>query len=143
MYSDPLFFSSDAYDAGCKQVIMAWAPQADKDYMQAGFVVANADLVVDTQGPEALEVLASYAGIVVSKKLLNQAGQVDLTLFTKRSTNLPGGMAEVGFVHPKTGWYIQEDVLKGQAHGGSVYKLFNQYGERIATLDEFGNVLRK
>ncbi|GLF88762.1 hypothetical protein Saga11_00210 [Bacillus safensis] len=37
---------------------------------------------------------------------------------------------------PTSGWSILRDLGKGNSHGGSYYKLMNESGERIATLNK-------
>lgn len=44
---------------------------------------------------------------------------------------------------PKSKWTISRDVGKDNAHGGSYWKLMDNKGKRIATLDKNGKVLRE
>lgn len=78
-------------------------------------------------------ILAIMKKIPKLLKLTDKA--VDLGKFT---TKINGGKA---LKNAKTGWTIQKD--KGSnPHGGSAFKLFNKSGNREATLDKNGKVLR-
>jgi hypothetical protein len=61
---------------------------------------------------------------------------VDLAKFTIK-------VGKTKLKNKKTGWYIEKDRAGSNSHGGSAYKLFNNKGEREATLDKNGKVLRK
>ena len=75
--------------------------------------------------------------IKVPNKILKETTKVELDLFERISGN--GGPPK--WVGP-LGWYLEKD--RGNSpHGGSVWKLFNWAGERIATLAEDGKILRK
>ncbi|MCX8619133.1 VENN motif pre-toxin domain-containing protein, partial [Gilliamella sp. B2923] len=71
---------------------------------------------------------------------LNKGDQIDLSKFTNRQ-RVSGGKAN--YVDPKTGWILSPDRAGANSHGGSAWKLTNKKGNRIATLDENGSVLRK
>ena len=68
----------------------------------------------------------------IDKDLLDENGNVDLGKFDKNVKNSGKKMA-------KGGWTIEKDYSQ---HGGSKWKLKNEKGERIASLDENGKVLR-
>lgn len=74
------------------------------------------------------------------KSGVDKGDKVNLDLFSQRKSN-SGGRAE--FVDPKTGWKISPDRAGNNSHGGSAWKLLDKNGNRIATLDKNGNVLRK
>ncbi|MBR0588958.1 SAR2788 family putative toxin [Bacillus pumilus] len=84
----------------------------------------------------ALNSSARLATKNVKKSLLNDTG-VKISLFTKKVK----GKQE--WKDPKSGWSISRDLGKGNSHGGSYYKLMNKSGERIATLNKSGHILRK
>ena len=71
---------------------------------------------------------------------LNKGDQIDLSKFTDRQ-KISGGKAN--YVDPKTGWILSPDRAGANSHGGSAWKLIDKKGNRIATLDKNGNVLRK
>lgn len=71
---------------------------------------------------------------------LNKGDQIDLSKFTDRQ-KVSGGKAN--YVDPKTGWILSPDRAGANSHGGSAWTLTDKKGNRIATLDENGNVLRK
>ncbi len=68
----------------------------------------------------------------IDKDLLDENGNVDLGKFDKNVMNSGKKMA-------KGGWTIEKDYSQ---HGGSKWKLKNEKGERFASLDENGKVLR-
>ncbi len=71
----------------------------------------------------------------IPNKIKSASDKINLNLF-KRNNGVP----------PKwqgpLGWYIEKD-RSPNGHGGSVWKLFNRAGERIATIAEDGKILRK
>ncbi len=71
---------------------------------------------------------------------LDKGDKVNLELFNQRKS-VSGGKAD--FVDPKTGWRLSPDRAGNNSHGGSAWKLLDKNGNRIATLDKNGNVLRK
>ena len=71
---------------------------------------------------------------------LNKGDQIDLSKFTDRKKVSDG---KTNYVDPKTGWILSPDRAGANSHGGSAWKLMDKKGNRIATLDENGNVLRK
>ena len=74
------------------------------------------------------------------KSELEKGDQIDLSTFNQRKA-VSGSKGE--FVDPKTGWKISPDRAGNNSHGGSAWKLLDKNGNRIATLDQNGNVLRK
>jgi len=74
----------------------------------------------------------------IPNELKDKDGNVDLGQFKTR--------VESKKIKAKNGWYIEKDKgsSSGQGgHGGSAYKLYNKQGQRKATLDIKGKVLRK
>ncbi|WJQ80616.1 hypothetical protein [Brevibacillus brevis] len=72
----------------------------------------------------------------IPKRLLNDKGDgVDLGQFDKR---IDGKTRE----NEKTGWSIQKD-RGNKPHGGSAWKLRDSKGNRKATLDDTGKILRE
>ena len=71
----------------------------------------------------------------IPNKLL-KGSKVDLSLFTKPVRGSSDKAAS-------NGWKIVRDRAGGNSHGGSYWKLIDPKGNRIATLDEFGNILRE
>lgn len=86
---------------------------------------------------------AASGSVAVPSRLLKRDGQVDLDQF---NFNNPikgmGGDAKgyKSYVNNKTGWFVQKDV--GDNHGGSAWKRFDGKGNRKATLDKDGRILR-
>ncbi|WP_456310120.1 hypothetical protein [Serratia proteamaculans] len=74
------------------------------------------------------------------KSELEKGDQIDLSTFNQRKA-VSGSKGE--FVDPKTGWKISPDRAGNNSHGGSSWKLLDKNGNRIATLDKNGSVLRK
>ena len=68
----------------------------------------------------------------VPQKLKNNQGNVDLGRFNQRGND--GDKKD-----SKTGWRISPDTSN---HGGSRWKLLNPRGERVASLDGAGRILR-
>jgi hypothetical protein len=71
----------------------------------------------------------------IPSKLL-KGTKVDISLFTK---SVRGSSDKIA----SNGWRIARDRAKESSHGGSYWKLIDNKRNRIATLDEFGNILRK
>jgi len=71
----------------------------------------------------------------IPNKLL-KGSRVDASLFTK---SVRGSSDKIA----SNGWKISRDVGGVRSHGGSYWKLNDPKGNRIATLDKFGNILRK
>ena len=69
----------------------------------------------------------------VPDRLKDSNGNVDLGKFDQ---NVKGKSAK----KEKDGWEIEKDTAE---HGGSKWKLKNKKGERVASLDENGKILRK
>lgn len=59
---------------------------------------------------------------------------VDLSKFTKKKNDENNAKED-----PKSRWYIQKDTA---GHGGRKWKLKNDKGDRIASLDENGRILK-
>ncbi|CNF73732.1 hemagglutinin-like secreted protein [Yersinia similis] len=74
------------------------------------------------------------------KSDLQKGDQIDLSTFNQRKA-ISGSKGE--FIDPKTGWRISPDRAGNNSHGGSAWKLLDKNGNRVATLDQNGNVLRK
>lgn len=74
----------------------------------------------------------------VPARLKKKNGDVDLGKFTKRVK----GRRNISY-EEKRGWRIEKDRAGKDGHGGSYWKLKNKKGDRIATLDEKGKILRK
>ncbi|WP_409451122.1 DUF6862 domain-containing protein, partial [Erwinia sp.] len=74
------------------------------------------------------------------KSELNKGDKVNLELFNQRKS-VSGSKAEL--IDPKTGWRLSPDRAGNNSHGGSAWKLLDKNGNRVATLDANGNVLRK
>lgn len=73
----------------------------------------------------------------VPKKLLNEDGDgVDLGKFTDKVRG------RTAYRDPKTGWEIDKDRAGKNSHGGSAWKLKNPAGDRVATLNDKGKILR-
>lgn len=84
---------------------------------------------------EAKRSKAHSAALKIKSSLLDEDG-VKLHLFTD---SIRGSQ---DLKDPDTKWVISRDVGKGNAHGGSYWKLMDKKGKRIATLDKDGRVLR-
>lgn len=84
----------------------------------------------------ALKTSAHTAAKKIKSSLLDDNG-VMIKLFTQKVKK------KQEWKDPKSGWSISQDVGKGNSHGGSYYKLMNKSGNRIATLDKNGKVLRE
>ena len=69
----------------------------------------------------------------VPERLKDDEGNVDLGKFDKNVKGKSGKKEEGG-------WEIEKDHA---GHGGSKWKLKNKKGERVASLDENGKILRK
>ena len=69
----------------------------------------------------------------IPNKLKTKDGRVDLSKFNKRKRG------RKGFEGPN-GWYIEKDYSH---HAGSVWKLFDRFGNRIATLWKDGGIRGK
>lgn len=96
----------------------------------------------DTWKSSGLSMADQTGSIKVPGKLMKSDGVVDLSAFDSRMKGMPGdGKGFWSFVNPKTGWFIQKDV--GDFHGGSAFKLFDALGNRMATLDATGKILRR
>lgn len=70
----------------------------------------------------------------INKGLFDKNGNIDLGKFNKKT--------KTGYKNDD-GWTIEKDRAGDKAHGGSKWKLKNKKGERKATLDEKGKILRK
>ena len=101
-----------------------------------GKAVIDAGTEIYKQVEEGLQIYfakkAEEAKKHIDKDLLDENGNVDLGKFDKNVKNSGKKMA-------KGGWTIEKDYSQ---HGGSKWKLKNEKGERIASLDENGKVLR-
>ena len=76
---------------------------------------------------------AKEASSNVPNRLKNGEGSVDLGKFNKN-------VKEKNAKKEDGGWEIEKDTA---GHGGSTWKLKNKRGERVASLDEKGKILRK
>jgi hypothetical protein len=76
---------------------------------------------------------AKEAADNVPERLKDDEGNVDLGKFDKNVKGKSGKKEEGG-------WEIEKDHA---GHGGSKWKLKNKKGERVASLDENGKILRK
>lgn len=75
----------------------------------------------------------------IPAKLKDGNTKVNLGKFTKRVNSEKNKT----FEDEKSGWRISQEKSKGNGHGGSAWKLENNKKKRIATLDKYGNILRK
>lgn len=72
----------------------------------------------------------------IPNRLLKDGNTVDTTEFDQKI----GGKTAW---KEKKGWTIERDSAGGNSHGGSYWKLKKPSGERVATLDQSGKILRK
>ncbi|MFC5541711.1 hypothetical protein ACFPOH_08055 [Ureibacillus suwonensis] len=70
----------------------------------------------------------------IPKKLLNNDGYVDLGKFTDKVNG------KTAYKDPKTGWQIDKDTA---GHGGRKWKLKDNKGNTVASLDEKGKILNR
>ncbi|NDI86050.1 hypothetical protein, partial [Undibacterium crateris] len=70
---------------------------------------------------------------------LEKGDKVDILKFDRR-VKVDG---EVRFQDQKSGYQITPDRAGGNSHGGSAFKLVDRAGNRVATLNSDGVVLRK
>lgn len=83
----------------------------------------------------ALKSSAHKAAKKIKASLLDDDG----VILSKFTTRISGQERK----DPKSKWTISRDVGKDNAHGGSYWKLMDNKGKRIATLDKNGKVLRE
>jgi hypothetical protein len=79
------------------------------------------------------KIMPYIIGFHIPKRLMKNGNTVDLSKFNKK---IRGKQA----YKEDGGWYIEKDTA---GHGGSKWKLKKPNGERVASLDEKGKILRK
>lgn len=99
----------------------------------AGVIVEAGSWIIDTV-TEWFETRAEIAAAKekIPSRLKGDDGEVDLSNFDQK---VPGKNAK----KEKGGWTIEKDTA---GHGGSKWKLKDKQGNRVASLDENGKVLR-
>ncbi|MFB7157904.1 hypothetical protein [Lysinibacillus sp. NPDC056232] len=70
----------------------------------------------------------------IPKKILDSDGSIDMGKFSQKV----GG--KTAYKDPKTGWEIDKDTA---GHGGRKWKLKDDKGNRVASLDEKGRIISK
>ena len=70
----------------------------------------------------------------IPKKILDSDGSIDMGKFSQKV----GG--KTAYKDPKTGWEIDKDTA---GHGGIKWKLKDDKGNRVASLDEKGRIISK
>lgn len=82
----------------------------------------------------ALKIEIAYVSLKIPSKL-KTGDKVDMSKFNRKKP----GDGPPTWIGPDD-WYIQKDIA---GHGGSVWKLFNWAGKRIASLAADGKILGK
>ncbi|MEK4496573.1 MULTISPECIES: hypothetical protein [Ureibacillus] len=106
---------------------------SDYVWAAAGLTVAAGVYQLWLKEPTLVENI-NIAYKAIPKKLLNNDGYVDLGKFTDKVNG------KTAYKDPKTGWQIDKDTA---GHGGRKWKLKDNKGNTVASLDEKGKILNR
>ena len=95
---------------------------------------------VKKYGDDVVKAALKSSAHTAAKKIKKSLMDDDGVIISKFKNKVKGKQE---YKDPKSGWSISRDVGKNNSHGGSYWKLMDKSGNRIATLDKNGKVLRE